>query len=529
MDLKFFFSLFLRRLHWFLLFLVIGSALGLTLARVLPPVYVADARLLVESEQIPGDLAASTVSTEATEQLEIIRQRILTRNTLVELANRFNIYEAPEDPRDAMTTDGLVKDMRERIGIATTTSGGSRNTQGATLVSVSFEAPTAQLAATVTNELVTLILREDVSMRTGGARQTLEFFEREVDRLDKELADRGAAILEFQEANQSALPDSLEFRRAQQAANQERLLQLEREGAALRDQRARIVSLNEVLGPQRFEPERQQTPEQQQLQQLEDELAIQLAVLSPTNPRVKLLEARIASLKEIVEKQRAAQQEAISEDGRILSAYEAQLAELDGQLEFIASQKEQIEIVLENLAASIEATPANAITLNALERDYANVQAQYNEAVANRARAETGDVIEALSKGQRISVIEQAVRPNEPERPNRLVIAAGGVGGGMFLGLAVVFLLEFLNKGIRRPVDITNGLGITPFATLPLYRTRQDIFRRRGLTVGILLFFVISVPASLWAIDTYIMPLDDVLNRVIEQIGFLPPPVVDRA
>ena len=76
MDFKFYFSLFLRRLHWFMLFLIIGSAIGLTLAKVLPPVYVAQAVLLVESEQIPGDLAASTVRTEATEQLEIIQQRI---------------------------------------------------------------------------------------------------------------------------------------------------------------------------------------------------------------------------------------------------------------------------------------------------------------------------------------------------------------------------------------------------------------------------------------------------------------------
>jgi uncharacterized protein involved in exopolysaccharide biosynthesis len=83
MDLKFYFSLFLRRLPWFLLLLALGSAIGITLARVLPPVYVAQARLVVESEQIPDSLAASTVQTKATEQLQIIQQRILTRATLI--------------------------------------------------------------------------------------------------------------------------------------------------------------------------------------------------------------------------------------------------------------------------------------------------------------------------------------------------------------------------------------------------------------------------------------------------------------
>ena len=98
MDFKFYFSLFLRRIHWFLLFFVIGSAVGLTLARILPTVYTAQAQLLVQSEEIPANLAQSTVQTEATEQLQIIQQRILTRNTLIDMANRLEIYGAPGSP-----------------------------------------------------------------------------------------------------------------------------------------------------------------------------------------------------------------------------------------------------------------------------------------------------------------------------------------------------------------------------------------------------------------------------------------------
>ncbi len=91
-DLKFYFSLFLRRLHYFLIVLTLGTVVGLTLAWMLPPVYVAEARLVVESEQIPDELAASTVQIAATEQLQIIQQRILTRDTLIEMANRLQIY-----------------------------------------------------------------------------------------------------------------------------------------------------------------------------------------------------------------------------------------------------------------------------------------------------------------------------------------------------------------------------------------------------------------------------------------------------
>ena len=91
LDLPFYFALFLRRLPYFLIFVVAGTAIGVALALTLPPSYEAQARLVVESEQTPDDLAASTVRTEASEQLEIIQQRILTRDTLLDMANRLNI------------------------------------------------------------------------------------------------------------------------------------------------------------------------------------------------------------------------------------------------------------------------------------------------------------------------------------------------------------------------------------------------------------------------------------------------------
>jgi uncharacterized protein involved in exopolysaccharide biosynthesis len=521
MDFKFYFSLFLRRLHWFLLFLVIGSGIGLTLAKVLPPVFVAQARLLVESEQIPGNLASSTVNTEATEQLEIIQQRILTRATLVDMANRLNIYQGTQAER-RLSTEDLVKDLRSRISIVTTGGAVPRGPTRATIVSVGFEAPTAQIAATVANELVTLIIREDVSMRTGSARQTLEFFQQEVERLDRELADRGAIILEFKEKNQTALPDSLEFRRSQQAAGQERLLQLEREDASLRDQRSRRLRLQEFSDANGISDVGVAlTPEQEQLRTLENELTNQLAVLSPQNPKVKLLETRIAALRSIVEVQtaRAAAAAGTGTTAAPLTDFEAQIAEIDGRIEFIVNQKEQVERNLEQLSTSIENTPGNSIALDTLERDYANVRAQYDQAVGNVARAETGDVIETLRQGQRISIVEQAVTPSSPTKPNRPIIAAAGVGGGLVLGLLVVFLLEFLNKGIRRPVNITNALGITPFATLPYYRTGKEKLRRRSIIIGVLFVAMIGVPLLLWGVHTYLVPLDQLLNSMGQRFG----------
>lgn len=518
MDVRFFWTLFLRRLHWFLLILVICSAAGTFMARTLPTVYQAEARLVVESEQIPDELAASTVRTQSTEQLQIIQQRILTRDILVLMSDRLQIYA----PRTAaghppLSAEEIVDDLRGRISINIVGSAQAqrRGVVQATIVTVGFAAPTAELAASVTNELVALILREDVAMRTGVARQTLEFFEQDVVRLEKELSQKAAVILEFKQANISALPDSLDFRRSQQADAQERLIQITRLEADLLDRRTRLVRLHEATsGSESTSPVRERTPEQIQLQALRDELAKQLAVLSPENPRVKMIAAQVAALEQVVANQIVGS--AVGENGQPLSAYAVQLADLDAQIDSAGQQRTGLQADIDRLEVSIAATPANAMALETLERDYSATKIQYDRALDNKSKAATGDTIETLSKGQRITVIEQAIAPRKPTSPNRPLIMLSGVGGGVMLGLIFLSLLELMNQNIRRPADLTKGLGITPFATLPYMRTQGETIRRITIAIAV---GTATLAAGLWLVHTRIMPLDLLVENLWRGLG----------
>lgn len=529
MNLRFYLQIFLRRLPWFLLMLVIGSASGLVLAKILPASYVSRALLVVESEQIPDALAASTVQTSASEQLQIIQQRIMARDNLIDLANRLNVYGVNGPTAQGMAPDQVVEDLRKRIAI--TVSGTSsrttaRNTNAqATLVNVGFTAPEAGLAASVANEVVTMILRENVAMRTSVARQTLDFFQQEVSRLDQELSQISAQILAFKEANRGALPDSLDFRRGQLAIAQERLQDLGRQEAQLRERRSQLERLKESAASGGFMPSgTSQTPEQQRLQALREQLAQAEALLAPSNPRVNLLKSQIGAQEKLVSEQLAGAG-AVSADGTPATLYDLQLSDIDSQLAFISTQITQVQTSMEALQLSIDNTPANAVQLDTMERDYANTQAQYNEAVDKRARAETGDVIEAMSKGQRISVIEQAVAPANPSKPNRMVIALAGIVGGAALGLALIVLIELLNPGIRQPADLTKKLGITPLLALPYVLTAEEAAQRRRRITFALVGAAVGVGILLVLIHTQIMPLDQLFERVAGRLSLSVPPI----
>ena len=190
------------------------------------------------------------------------------------------------------------------------------------------------------------------------------------------------------------------------------------------------------------------------------------------------------------------------------------MAPIDARLGFIAEEKAMIEETLAELQASIAVTPSNEMVLGALERDLANLQLQYETATTSLASAETGERIERSSKGERLTLVEPPIEPTKPESPNRRLIAMAGVAGGIGAGLGLVLLLELLNRSIRRPVDLSAGLGIQPIATIPYIRTRREVFWKRSLILAALAGTFVVIPLMLFLIHTYYMPLDLLLQQI---------------
>jgi len=203
------------------------------------------------------------------------------------------------------------------------------------------------------------------------------------------------------------------------------------------------------------------------------------------------------------------------------SILDVQIADIDSRIAVFNDQLIQTREQLAGVEDSIERTPKVQIQLDALNRDYQNTQQQYNAAVNGLAKSAQGERIELLAKGRRIAVIDPATVPSKPDRPNRLLISFGGSALGAFLGLALIAGLEFLNSSIRRAADITRGLGITPIVTVPYVRTPMELVVRRAVFVTAFAVLVIGIPAALFALHTYYLPLDLIYERFATKIGTL--------
>lgn len=167
---RFYTSIFLRRLPYFLIVATVISAVSIIISQTLPPTYVSQTRLIVESPRIPDNLASSTVTTPAQEQLQIVEQRLLTRPVLLNISRQYEILPN----QSSASPDQIVDEMRAQTSIRITAGRNMAN-----LMTITFSARTGQIAAGVLNEYLTEIQKLDVNYRKERASGTHEFFEQE--------------------------------------------------------------------------------------------------------------------------------------------------------------------------------------------------------------------------------------------------------------------------------------------------------------------------------------------------------------
>lgn len=513
LDLRFYWALFLRRLPVMMLFVLICAGLGVATALKLPDTYSTTARLLVEQPQIPERMVASTVQADAAEQLDVIQQRLMTRANLIDIANRFNVFENLRE----MEPDLVVKAMQEA-----TTIRRSASRDAAVLMTISFEGRSPQIVADVVNEYVTLALEQSTTTRINQATKTLQFFEQEAQRLSEEINRQSAAIAEFKGKNADALPEDQSYRLGRQTLLQERLSRVERDLAGAESQRREILRVFESTGQVRpGGAQGARSAEEAQLVVARAELEHAIATYSESSPRVTRLRARIERLEAVV----AAQTEAYLPEGggEEVSMQEAMLnatiAEIDSRIEGLTAERDTTRTELDELQQAISRSSANGIELSALERDYVNIQSRYTAAVNNLNQARMSERVETAAQGQRISVIENANVPRIPSGPNRPKIAIMGLAAGLALAAGFFMLLEMLNRTVRRPAELIARFDITPIATIPYMESRGHKIARRAGLVTAFLIVLIGVPAALWYIDTTYLPLEILVQKALSKVG----------
>jgi polysaccharide biosynthesis transport protein len=518
-DIKYILGIVRRRFPLFLIPFVIAAAVGTAVVMSLPAIYTSDAKILVESQQIPEDLVKSTVTAQAVERLQVIQQRVMTRENLLSLVDKFELFNS----KAGASRSEVVDLMRSRIVFAPIDVGQSvsrRNERMTTAFAVEFSYESAETAMRVANELVTFIVEADVRSRTERASDTTKFLERETQRLATELAVVQNQLSEFKLQNNETLPEKLGFNMSLLERTERGSADLQRELLSNEEQQ-RLIKLEANVrasgGSPTFDPQEQL---RKKLSEAKIDYEIRKAVLAEKHPEMRALKKAIAALEDEINK--AAPTVDVSDN--LGGSAEDQIAAerlqtLQKAQQVMLEQKVKFEDDAKKLRAIVVKTPETGADLAVLERRAAALQASVDDMSARYSQARLGERLEQDQRAEKFQVIEQPVMPQSPSKPNRPALLAGVLAAAFGLGAAASTAVELLDSTIRRSADVERQLRQRPLVVIPYITTRQELRRRRYRAFLLLLLLLAAAAIALLFVHLYYEPLDVLYYRLNRKLG----------
>jgi capsular exopolysaccharide synthesis family protein len=190
----------------------------------------------------------------------------------------------------------------------------------------------------------------------------------------------------------------------------------------------------------------------EQKAKLEQEYQQNLRIYKPDYPKMQQIHAQIAEVDAQIRK------EMLSVTAVIKTQYEA-----------ARSQENLLRERLNATRKQVLSTQDNSIDLNLLKRE-ADTNRQLYDSLLERLKQV--NIYSNLTTNN-LSIVDAAAIPLFPYKPNLQSNLIAGLGIGLFLGLCMVFLLEYLDDSIRFPDMVERALGVPLMGVVPMGDKRR--------------------------------------------------------
>jgi len=572
-----------RRLRPMLIALAAGVVTSLALALLWPPSYTSTATILIEQQELPSDLVRSTVTSFADERVQMISQRVMTTETLLGIIRRYDLYpkERNRETRDQIIKR-MREDIDVKMISADVVDPRSGAPTKATIAfTVSFSDRSPDEAAKVANELTTLFLNDNVETRTQLADGAATFLQAQVTQVNQHLGKVESELSAFEAKHFDSLPDLTQLnlqlidrteQELQEAESREssledqevflqaQLAQLKPDAAVYSDTGERILSTSDRLkalrselaadraeyGPEYPDIERlsrevaglettQRNPTdindlRRSLQDAQSKLAAVAKSYGPDYPDRVRLEREVKSYEQDLAsaaKAAAARQGSAGSGAAIGDADNPAYVQIRAQLnatrdDLTATQAREAKLQgdLDRYQHRVAETPLIQKQYQELTQDYEVSKMTYENLRAKLADAEIGKNLEIDRKGERFTLIEPPLVPEEPASPNRPLVMILGAVLSLLLAIGVAALLEALDGTVRGRRDLVSLVaGVAPLAIIPeieLERPPGQIWIRRASVAGVGLAIILGTAL---AVNFFYEPLDVLWFVILRHLG----------
>jgi uncharacterized protein involved in exopolysaccharide biosynthesis len=272
------------------------------------------------------------------------------------------------------------------------------------------------------------------------------------------------------------------------------ILRMKREIDGLEKQVGRVDTANDLV---------------RQLDDAKSQLAAAREKYASDHPDVQQLERLVASL-ETTMRNAPLTSEAVRADPDN-PAYIQVSAQREASVNERAALQKKTGVLRERIAdyeRRLSASPEVAREYSSIMRELENAQLKYSEVRQKQMEATLAKNLETERKGERFTLIEPPMAPEQPASPNRKAIVALGVVLSLGAALGMVLLLEALDTSIRGRRDIEALVSVPPLAVLPWIETPADRAARSRIRRLSLAGAATSVVAAVVMVHFLYRPLD---------------------
>lgn len=541
--------------------------ISLVVATLLPSIFKSSTTILIEQQEIPSELVMSTITSYASERIQVIKARVMTRTNLFKIIDKFKLYQ---DEIKVETKSEIIARMREDVSLdfisADVVDPRTGRPSTATIAfSLSYQSDSRLKAQRVANELTTLYLDENVRSRSQEAEATADFLQDEAKRLGDKIDMLENKLAIFKQKNAKSLPGAqgLNIIAVQRKENEFGLLDL------------RINTLSEKVSSLRSylaQTDPGVAESYERLKKLQAQYSFYTSKYSSKHPDVLRLKSEIESLggdlgaaknvESIVTNLDALKQDlsilkkkykdehpdviTIKKQIKLLNAelvefsddevsqlihdnptnpvYIAIQTELDGavsDLRIAKDQRDKLIIKIDDLQEQLFLGPEVERAYLTLKRDYSNAVTRYNETKAKQTQADIAKQLESQSKGERFTLIEPATFPEKPISPNRPVIMFLGFILALFCGLGFAIVSDLISGTVRGSRNLNNLVGAMPLTVIPFEFTVHEKVRTKTIKIRFAILFILIVLSAVVLIHFLVSPLDVLWFRVLRKLDVL--------
>lgn len=476
-------------------------------AILLPPVYRSSSTILVEDQEIPAEYIQTTVTSLVEKRLQEIKQKIMSTTRLQEVIDKYELYA---DLKKNKTREEIIDIMRDDIDLKLISAEvvnkrTGQNTNATVAFTLSYEGKNDPAKVQrVASVLASLYLEENIKVREKQVREASSFFEDEKNKIEQSINAFESNIAAFKEEHINELPELTQIHMQDMHAaeiNIERTLEQLR---GLKEREAYLLAEVATISPQ--------IADQEGLSLLKLELHRLTPLYSDKYPDIIHLKNEIAQIEKSLAG-KISPNDSVSGVGKPTNpAYINLTSQLSSVRSEISSVKQQIatyEKQSARLRGYLKATPIVEQEYRKLLMERDSLKRKYDDLMQKFMEARVAQGLEKGQKGERFTLIDPALMPEKPYKPNRLAIFLIGIVLGVGCSVGLTAVLEITDDTIRDGKALHIATHVPVLSVIPVIYNDRDLSgqkkqQRMNALLGVAVLVIVPVIFHFFVMDMYV-------------------------